>query len=116
MHAKGKGEGKTYPMTIQKTNQAIVIAIGLHDAQAGQISLAVARIADYLDDAGYWGALRSKNGSSPKKNLAQKRPQMETLHEPKNPSRIHIHTQPKSSLDKFKVEKGLYCHHYHHLF
>jgi len=53
IHAKGKGEGHMYPMTIQKTNQALVIAIGHHDAVAGQVSSAVAKIGDYLDGIGY---------------------------------------------------------------
>lgn len=53
LHAKGKGEGTMYPMTIQKTNQALVIAIGHNDAVAGLISSAVAKIGDYLDGIGY---------------------------------------------------------------
>jgi hypothetical protein len=53
LHAKGKGEGSMYPMTIQKTNQALVIAIGHNDAVAGQVSSAVAKIGDYLDGIGY---------------------------------------------------------------
>lgn len=50
---KGKGEGAMFPMTIQKTNQALVIAIGQADAVAGMVSSAVAKIADYLDGIGY---------------------------------------------------------------
>lgn len=63
-----------FPMTIQKTNQALgkwtsndldwprmtsiyllflVIAIGTADAVAGQVSSSVAKIADYLDGIGY---------------------------------------------------------------
>jgi hypothetical protein len=53
LHAKGKGEGAMFPMTIQKTNQALVIAIGQADAVAGMVSSAVAKIADYLDGIGY---------------------------------------------------------------
>jgi hypothetical protein len=53
LHAKGKGEGAMFPMTIQKTNQALVIAIGTADAVAGQVSSSVAKIADYLDGIGY---------------------------------------------------------------
>jgi len=53
IHAKGKGEGTMFPMTIQKTNQALVIAIGHNDAVAGQVSSAVSKIADYLDGIGY---------------------------------------------------------------
>ena len=53
MHAKGKGEGAMYPMTIQKTNQALVIAIGHTDAVAGMLSSAVCSIGEYLDGIGY---------------------------------------------------------------
>jgi len=53
LHAKGKGEGSMFPMTVQKTNQALVIAIGTQDAVAGQVSSAVSKIADYLDGIGY---------------------------------------------------------------
>lgn len=53
IQAKGKGEGTMYPMTIQKTTQAMVIAIGHNDAVAGQVSSGVAKIADYLDGIGY---------------------------------------------------------------
>jgi hypothetical protein len=53
LHAKGKGEGAMYPMTIQMTQQAMVIAIGHHDAFAGSVSAAVGKIADYLEDNGF---------------------------------------------------------------
>ena len=50
--ARGKTPN-TAPVTIQKTNQAVVIGIGEKDAQAGSISTAVGKIADYMDSAGY---------------------------------------------------------------
>ncbi|CBY39714.1 unnamed protein product [Oikopleura dioica] len=53
LHAKGKGEGAMYPMTVQMTQQAMVIAIGHHDAFAGSVSAAVGKIADYLEDNGF---------------------------------------------------------------
>jgi hypothetical protein len=53
LHGKGKVEGALYPLTVQKTAQALVVAIGATDAQAGQISLSVGKIADYLETAGY---------------------------------------------------------------
>jgi hypothetical protein len=49
---KSKGEGKE-PGCIQKTGQALVVAIGTSTAQAGMLNTAVARLADYLEQQGY---------------------------------------------------------------
>lgn len=50
--ARGKTPN-TAPVTIQKTNQAVVIGIGEKDAQAGSMSIAVGKIADYMEGVGY---------------------------------------------------------------
>lgn len=50
--ARGKTPN-TAPVTIQKTNQAVVIGIGEKDAQAGSITIAVGKIADYMEGVGY---------------------------------------------------------------
>jgi len=52
IHGKGKAP-HTFPVTIQKTNQAIVIGLGEKDAVAGQVSKAVGKIADYIESVGY---------------------------------------------------------------
>ena len=43
----------TLPVTIQKSNQAVVIGLGEKDAVAGQVSKAVGKIADYIESVGY---------------------------------------------------------------
>jgi len=55
MHGKAKTMegGSPNPITIQKTTQALVTAIGKADAAAGQVSMAVGAIGDYLAKAGY---------------------------------------------------------------
>jgi len=55
LHGKAKPtEGTSAcPLTIQKTTQALVTAIGKADAAAGQVSMAVGTIGDYLVKAGY---------------------------------------------------------------
>ena len=45
--------GTPNPLTIQKTTQALITAIGKADAPAGQVSMAVGVIGDYLSKAGY---------------------------------------------------------------
>jgi hypothetical protein len=53
LHGKAKGGGSPNCITIQKTTQALVTAIGKADAPAGQVSMAVGAIGDYLSKAGY---------------------------------------------------------------
>ena len=43
----------TCPLTIQKTNQALVIGIGEKEAQPGSLTVAVGKIADYIESVGY---------------------------------------------------------------
>ena len=52
IQAKGKKWGIN-PFTAQKTNQAIVVALGTADGQAGQVSKAVGSIGDYLVSVSY---------------------------------------------------------------
>merc|ERR1712193_293151 len=49
---KSKTEGKN-PVCVQKTSQALVIAIGTPTSQAGQLNMAVGKLADYLQQQGY---------------------------------------------------------------
>merc|ERR1712088_161435 len=49
---KSKTEGKN-PVCVQKTGQALVIAIGTPTSQAGSVNIAVGKLADYLQQAGY---------------------------------------------------------------
>ena len=55
LHGKGKIQdgGTANALTIQKTGQALVIAIGKEDANGGQVSVAVGTIGDYLVSVGY---------------------------------------------------------------
>ena len=55
IHGRGKtAAGNTpNPITIMKTTQALVVAIGKEDANGGQVSMAVTVIGDYLQKAGY---------------------------------------------------------------
>jgi len=50
--ARGKAPN-TCPLTIQKTNQALVIGIGEKEAQPGSLTVAVGKIADYIESVGY---------------------------------------------------------------
>ena len=52
MKSLGKAPN-TCPLTIQKTNQAIVIGIGEKEAQPGSLTVAVGKIADYIESVGY---------------------------------------------------------------
>jgi len=55
LHGRGKTQQGNSPnaITIQKTKQALVCAIGKEDANGGQVSMAVSTIGDYLARAGY---------------------------------------------------------------
>jgi len=55
LHGKAKTMDGGTPnfLTIQKTTQALITAIGKADAPAGQVSMAVGVIGDYLSKSGY---------------------------------------------------------------
>jgi hypothetical protein len=55
LHGKGKTSSGNTPnaITIQKTVQSLVVAIGKEDANGGQVSVAVGAIGDYLKQTGY---------------------------------------------------------------
>mgnify|MGYP000121915169 CR=1 FL=1 len=52
LHAKGKGATMA-PLTVQKSNQALIFGIGDEQTQAGQLSEAVYRIFNFLVQHGY---------------------------------------------------------------
>lgn len=55
LHGRGKTNQGTSPnpITIQKTKQALVVAVGKEDANGGQVSMAVGSIGDHLARSGY---------------------------------------------------------------
>jgi len=55
LHGRGKTVSGNTPnaITVQKTKQALVVAIGKEDANGGQVSMAVSTIGDHLAGAGY---------------------------------------------------------------
>jgi len=55
IHGKGKTTSGNTPnaISIQKTGQSLVIAIGKEEANGGQVSIAVGAIGDYLKQSGY---------------------------------------------------------------
>lgn len=55
LHGRGKTSAGNTPnaITVQKTKQALVVAIGKEDANGGQVSMAVSTIGDHLARAGY---------------------------------------------------------------
>lgn len=55
LHGRGKTVSGNTPnaISVQRTKQALVVAVGKEDANGGQVSIAVSAIGDYLSTAGY---------------------------------------------------------------